>query len=356
MNRCARVHPDELEHFARTALIKAGMPPAHAAWTSGAMVWADLRQLAAHGVAGKLPQCLGRIREGGTNPRPRLRTLKDFGAAVSLGGDGAWGQVAGVAAMDLASERAFVHGVGLVTVRCSGSAAAMGHYAWRGTQRDLVAVALTNGPALIAAPEGNRRVLGNQGHAIACPDDDGGTLLYDSATTLMSTGAMEAAHERGEELPPGVLRDRRGQPTRDPADWITGLLEPIGGHHGFGLSVGLEVLTGLLAGGDRFGAIVGMPGDLSTPQDVSLCMLAVRTDLAKGAYAFRRDVSSLRHQVRQSGSGAEEQPRLPGDRGEARAREARRNGVPLTATQLDRLRRLAEETGVAQLRVVEPTD
>ncbi|HET7304619.1 MAG TPA: Ldh family oxidoreductase [Segeticoccus sp.] len=351
MSDPVRVRPQVLADFARSALTTVGMPSEHAGWAAEGMLWADLRHLAAHGVAGKLPQCVGRIRAGGTNARPQLRTVKDFGAAVSLDGDGAWGQVAGVAAMDLATERALAHGVGLVTVRCTSSAAAMGHYAWRAAQRGTVALALTNGPALVAAPEGNTRVVGNQGHAIACPDGAGGTVLYDSATTLMSTGAMETAHEQGAELPVGVLRDRHGRPTRDPAEWAVGLLEPIGGHHGFGLSVGLEVLTGLLAGGDRFGATVGMPGELGEPQGVSLSMVAIRVDLASGAEEFGRAVSTFRRQVRQSGPEDGLAPRLPGERGEGRAGAALRDGVLLSTAQLERLRRVGTDLGLDDLRV-----
>ncbi len=350
----ARVAAAELSRFAQEALAAIGMPALHAAWTAEAMVWADLRELSAHGVAGKLPQCVGRIRSGGTTADPRIGTLRDFGVAVSLDGGHAWGQVAGVLATDLATERAIAHGVGLVAVRNTSSAAAMGYYAWRAAQRGCIGVAVTNGPALVAAPEGTRRVVSNQGHAISCPDGVGGTVLYDSATTLMSMGAMEVAHERGEQLPPGVLRDRHGRPTRDPAEWAAGLLEPIGGHHGFGLSVGLEVLTGLLAGGEHFGSTVGLPGALEERQGVSLCLLAVRVDLAGDADQCARRVRTFREQVEDSGPESGSRPRLPGDGGRARAQRAARDGVRLNAVQLKRLHTLADDLRLGPIRRIRP--
>lgn len=353
MSGGARVGADELSRFAREVLSAVGMPTQHAVWTAEAMVWADLRGLSAHGVSGKLPQCVGRIRAGGTKAAPRIHTLRDLGAAVSLDAGHAWGQVAGVVAIDLAATRALTHGVGLVTVRHTSSAAAMGYYVWRAARRGCLGAAITNGPALVAAPDGARRVVGNQGHAIGYPDGTDRTVVYDSATTLMSTGAMEAAHERGEQLPPGVLRDRSGRPTRDPGEWVTGLLEPLGGHHGFGLSVGLEALTGLLAGGDRFGSTVGMPGALDERQGVSLCLLAVRVDLAGDRCLFDRHVRAFREQVEDSGVGSA-RPRLPGDGGRARGHRAAREGVRVQVVQLDRLRRLADELRLRPIRPIEP--
>ena len=335
-----------LADFAQRALEAVGMSPEHARWTAEAMIWADLHGIPAHGVGGKLPQCVARIRAGGTEADPSLQIVHDLGAAVSLDAGHGWGQVAGTGAMRLAIDRARAHGVGLVSVRNTSSAAAMGYYAWLAAEAGLIGVALTNGPALIAAPEGTSRVVGNQGHAVACPGGPGGPVVYDSATTTMSTGAMDLVRERGDLLPEGVLRDAAGRPTRNPADWVTGLLEPIGGHRGFGLSVALEVLTGILAGGERFGADVGLPVEVARRQSVSLLCLAVSPELGVPLDEFRTRVESYREVVHASGDGDGAQPRLPGERGFALAREAAEDGIALSASRQLELRELADVLGV----------
>lgn len=332
---------ERLRSFAQAVLVAAGMTHEHAGWTADAMVWADLHGRPAHGVGGKLPQCVGRIRAGGTEAKGVVRVVRDLGAAVSLDAGNAWGQVAGTAAMRLAVERAQRHGVGLASVRHSSSAAAMGYYAWLATEAGLLGLAATNGPALVAAPEGRRRIVGNQGHAIACPGGDGGPVLYDSATTTMSTGAMDLLRERGERLPAGVLRDRDGQPSRDPADWTTGLLEPIGGHRGFGLSIALELLTGVLAGGERFGADVGLPTDLAHRQSVSLLCLAVDAEVGIPLKEYRARLEAYRAVVHSSGSPTGQEPRLPGERAVAHSWTAQADGITLPQGKLDELAALA---------------
>jgi LDH2 family malate/lactate/ureidoglycolate dehydrogenase len=330
-------------------LVAAGMTQQHAHWSGEAMVWADLHGRPAHGVGGKLPQCVARIHAGGTVARASVQVVRDLGAAVSLDAGHAWGQVAGTVAMRHAIERAREHGVGLASVRHSSSAAAIGYYAWMATQSDMVGVALTNGPALIAAPGGQARVVGNQGHAIACPGGDGGPVVYDAATTTMSTGTMDLFWERGESLPEGVLRNRHGQPSVDPADWTTGLLEPIGGHRGFGLSVAFELLTGILAGGERFGAEVGLPGDAAHHQSVSMLCLAVNPAVGVPLDVFRSRLEAYRKVVHGSGTSEGRKPRLPGERAVSQARRSQIAGITLPPEKVGELAALARSLGVPEL-------
>lgn len=330
----------DLHDLARDVLVRVGMPPEHAAWTADGLVWADAHGLPAHGVSSKLVQCVQRIRAGGTTADPRLRVVHDRPAHQLLDVDGAWGQVAGTLAMLRAVDKATTQGMAAVSVRGATSAAAMGYFADLAADRGCIGLAVTNGPALIAAPGGHRRVVGNQGHALAAPGEGGERILYDTATTTMSTGQMDGYHERGELLPDGVLRDSDGEPTNDPSLWTTGLLEPIGGHRGFGLSLALEVLTGVLAGGERFGADVGLPTRVDQPQGVSLFMLAVEPTSGED---LAGRVQHLLDVVAASGEGA----RAPGVRAVHQAREALELGVAYSPAQIARLVALAHSCGAS---------
>jgi LDH2 family malate/lactate/ureidoglycolate dehydrogenase len=160
-------------------------------------------------------------------------------------------------------------------VRDVSSAAALGYYATLAVGEGMIGFAITNSSPLIAPWGGTSKLLGNQAHAMGSPAGRHFPILFDSATTVMSTGEMELHRERGELLPEGVLFDSRGEPTRDPAEWVEGLLVPIGGHRGYGLSLMLEVLTGVLAGGARVAPGVGSPFDYSTAQGVALLLIAI---------------------------------------------------------------------------------
>lgn len=344
MTTGATVSLDDLHRLATEVLTRVGMPAEHAGWTADGLVWADAHGLPAHGVATKLVQCVHRIRAGGTVADPDVRVLERRTAHEVVDAGRGWGQAVGTMAMLRAVEMAQDHGLAAVSVRDATSAAAMGYFADLAADRGCIGLAATNGPALIAAPGGRRRVVGNQGHALAAPGEGDERLLYDTATTTMSTGEMDGYHERGEPLPLGVLRDADGDPTTDPAQWTTGLLEPIGGHRGFGLSLALEVLTGVLAGGERFGADVGLPTRHDETQGVSLFMLAI-------APMSGQDLTGRVHHLIETVGASGDDARAPGVRAVRRARHAREHGVGYSSDQLDRLADVAASCGVVPLPV-----
>jgi LDH2 family malate/lactate/ureidoglycolate dehydrogenase len=70
------------------------MPVAEATDTADAMMRADLRGLDQHGVSGKLPQCLRRIRHGGTRADVRPRAIREATASVAIDGRDSWGRSA----------------------------------------------------------------------------------------------------------------------------------------------------------------------------------------------------------------------------------------------------------------------
>ena len=259
----------------------------------------------------------------------------------------AWGQVSGVRAMRAAIARAHTQGVGIVVVRNSSSAAAMGHYASLAIEERMIGIAITNGPALMPPPGGTTRVAGNQGFAVGAPAGAHKPLLFDSALSLISTGEIHTAHERGEMLPPGLMLDVSGQPTIDPVAALAGLYVPIGGHRGFGLALMWEVLTGVLSGGARFGADVGAPDAYEKAQGVSHFFMAIDPAIAMPYEQFTTRVDALIDQVHASPPAAGvARIYVPGERGYETAERRSREGIPVAPKRLATLRALADEVGV----------
>ena len=342
-----RVSADELKAFALRVLSTLGFPSLQAEDTATAMVWADLRGLSPHGVVHRLAQCVARVRAGGTDPR--AVPVADPGARaalVTMDAQHAWGQVAGVTAMRRAVGLARDSGVGIVAVRRTGSPAALGYYPTLAMGEGMIGVTLTNCPALMAAPHGAKRLLGNQAHAFGFPAGEATPVLFDSSLSEMSTGEMDRRMREGERLPEGVLRDRNGRPTDDPADWVDGFLKPIGGYRGFGLALCFELLTSALAGSGTASYDVGAPVDHATPQGVSLTCLAIDPVRLPTRSAFTDHVDRIVHAVRSSGAPDGLQPRVPGERGDVLADERRRDGVPVTSEEMRGLERLAGELAV----------
>ena len=342
------VAAEDLREFAYRALLAAGMPVADATDTADAMMWSDLRGLEQHGVSGKLPQCVRRIRNGGTQADARPRAIREAAASVAIDGRDSWGQVGASAAMRVAIGKALRCGAGVVSLRDTSSAAALGYYADLATREHLIGIVVTNGPALIPAWGGTTKQLGNQAHAIGVPAGRHSPILFDSALTVLSTGQMELIRERGEQLPDGVLLDARGEPTRDPAAWTAGLLVPIGGHRGYALALMFEILTGVLAGGARQGSTIGHPFDYGTSQGVGMICIAIDPRMSLSYDKFTARVDRLIDQIHASPPApGVDRVLVPGERGYRTARERSRAGVPLTKERAETLRALAGELAIA---------
>ena len=337
----------DLREFAAAVLRAHGMATADADLTADAMVWADLRGRYAHGASSKLPQCVSRIRAGGTSPSGELPVLTETAATFALDGRNTWGQAAASRAMALAVGKARSAGASVGVVRDCSSAAAMGYYPLLAVAEGMIGIAFTNGPPLIAPSGGTTKLLGNQAHALGCPAGRHHPIVYDAATTAMSTSEMDLVHERGELLPAGVLFTADGRPTRDPSQWVDGLLAPAGGHRGYGLSLMLEILTGVLAGGTRLAPEVGHPFRSGDPQGVALFVMAIDPEHSVGYEELTRRVDSLIERLHASEtSPGVERIYVPGERSFMLAEQRERDGIPMPAERLDNLCRLGSDLGL----------
>ena len=340
------VDAGHLRGFTAGVLEAHGMAAADASLTAEAMVWADLRGRYAHGTSSKLPQCIDRIRAGGTSPAGNLPVVKETGATFVLDGCDSWGQIAASKAMMRAVGKARTTGTSVGVVRNCSSAAALGYYPLLAVAEGMIGMAFTNGPPLLAPTGGTTKLLGNQAHAIGCPAGRHFPIVYDAATTAMSTSEIDLFHERGESLPEGVLFTADGRPTRDPSHWVEGLLAPAGGHRGYGLSLMLEILTGVLAGAG-YAPDVGHPFESSEPQGVALFVAAIDPAHSIGLAELTRRVDSLIDRLHASDTGAgTARIYVPGERSFLLATGRERDGIPMPAARVERLRELGSEPGL----------
>src|SRR5262249_49402499 len=124
--------------------------------------------------------------------------------------------------------------------------------------------------------------------------------IFDSALSLISTGEIHTAHEKGEQLGPGLMLDTTGRPTTDPVAALDGLYVAIGGHKGFGLALMWEGPTGVLSGGQRVAPDVGSPDVLDRPQGVSHFLAAIDPTASMSIDEFTGRVDALIDQVHAS--------------------------------------------------------
>jgi LDH2 family malate/lactate/ureidoglycolate dehydrogenase len=143
-------------------------------------------------------------------------------------------------------------------VRRSNHYGIAGWYALRAASAGMIGMSLTNSSPLVAPTRARVPMIGTNPIAVAAPAGRFGSLCLDMATSTVPRGRIEVASRRGETLPVGWAIDAEGHPATTPAAALGGSLQPLGGgeetagYKGYGLSLIVDLLTGVL-GGAAFG-------------------------------------------------------------------------------------------------------
>jgi L-2-hydroxycarboxylate dehydrogenase (NAD+) len=325
-----------------------GLPRLDADLVAQCLVEADLRGVVSHGV-GRIPIYTRRLREGLVNPTPALSVLEATAVAARVDGDNGMGFVVATKAMDEAIDRARLYGVGMVTASHSNHFGMAANYLLQAVKAGMAAVVLTNASPAMPVWGGRTPFLGTSPLAMAAP---GGRqpLLLDMATSVSARGKIRRAAQRGEPIPPGWALDEQGRETTDAEAAYRGIVLPLGGPKGSGMSLMMEAMAGVISGAAFGGDVGNQYTDFDIPQNVGHLFLAFRPDLflTSDEYTSRIDVLIERAKACKLAAGFDE-ILMPGERETRMAEEQRRSGVPVARADLEMLALEAERVGVPAL-------
>jgi LDH2 family malate/lactate/ureidoglycolate dehydrogenase len=273
-----------MTRFSRTALTDlgtrilaaVGVPETDAHLVSESLVVADVWGHPSHGML-RLPWYTERIRTGAMRAVTKPVTVTDGGAVAVIDGQDGIGQVITAHACEEAIGRAAEHGVGVVGVRNSNHFGTAAHFTRMIADAGCVGILTTNGSPAMAPWGGREKTVGANPWSIAVPGGRRGTVVLDIANTTVARGKIHAARQRNEPIPPGWAIDAAGVPTTDPQSAIEGLILPMAGHKGYGISFMMDVLSGVLTGSSYATGVTGP----QVPDRRSGCghlVLALRVD------------------------------------------------------------------------------
>lgn len=244
----ARVTVESLRRYGVEAFRRVGLPEEGAQIVTEVQLEASLRGQPTHNMGG-VPGYATRVAKGFLNPTPDIRVERETPVHAQVDGDNAPGQWVSVVAMRQAIDKAKAGGVGMVTARHSNHFGAAGHYAWIAAQAGLIGICTTNTGPCLAPWGGTTPTLGNNPLGVGIPAGAYPPLLLDIAMSMAAMGKIALAIAEKQALPAGWILDKHGRPSTDPADFRESLLgAPVGQHKGYGLTMVLETLAGVLTG------------------------------------------------------------------------------------------------------------
>ena len=344
----ARVPVEALTGFVARALGSRGVPDADARAVAALMVEADVLGHDTHGTF-RLRQYLSRLEGGGCNPRPRVRSVRETAATALIDGDDGLGHLAMAAARDLAIDKARTAGIGWVGVRRGNHAGPLALYVGAQAEAGMIGMAAAVGSANHVAPFGGTDLLlGTNPIAVAAPSGEDDPFLLDMATTVAAMGRIKVLEQRGEPMPEGWMVGRDGAPLTDPSARADGFLLPIGGPKGFGLSVAIGLMAGVLNGAAFGSDVVDFTNDTASPTNTGQFVVALDLAAFGAEDAFEPAAARAFEEMRASTPLPGHDPvRLPGEGRATAAAERRARGLALGPALRRDLVALASEYGIA---------
>jgi hydroxycarboxylate dehydrogenase B len=252
--RAVVVHAAPLEAAVRAIFTAAGSSAREAELIARQLVEANLTGHDSHGV-GMVPRYIEVLRAGHLKPNRHARVTLDSGVMLALDGDEGYGQVMGHEAMEHGIARAREHGTAVVALRNSHHIGRIGHWAEQCIAAGLVSMHYVNVVSEpVVAPFGGRDArFQTNPFCVGIPLPGAKPVLLDFATSRIAMGKVRVAMNKGEQVRPGTLLDRHGDPTTDPRELFArpehGAIVPFGEHKGYGLAIVCELLGGALTGG-----------------------------------------------------------------------------------------------------------
>ena len=347
MSNTETVAEAELTALAAHAFENAGLSPADAAVTARHLILMDLMGVSTHGVH-RIEQYVKRIQAGVVDPKAPVAVDDRAPALAVVDGGNGQGHVAAQRAFDIALKKAKATGISYVAVRRSGHFGGTASYGLLAAQAGMILMTGTGASPALAPFGGRDMKVGNNPFGCAAPgslaNPGAGPMpfILDMAQSVAARGKMRKLRDAGEAMPLGWALDADGNPTTDPAAGLDGFIQFMGGHKGYGIALMVDILSGLLSGGEYLDQTRQM-WDEDGPQGTAHFFIALDPARLMDTGEYDRRMADFRRRIKSTAPfNAGGEVLLPGEIEMRHLAERRAKGIPVPAKTMAEVRLLAK--------------
>ena len=276
----------EIEKLVYKIFLKHGMSSNHSKISAKAITNAELIGAPTHGLA-RLKMYCDRINKKLINPRPKIKIKKISSSVSHVDANNSIGFVAGEVGIKQAIKNAKKTGIGLVGIKNSGHYGLSGYYAEQAVKKNLIAFCFTNAPPAIAPYGARKSLFGTNPVCFGTPTSNKIPFIFDSSVSIINRGKIRVAARNNKKIPKGVALDKYGKPTTDAIKALAGVQLPIAGFRGSGFAWMVDILSGVLTGGNHGGKVKDPFDDFSGPQNIGHLFFVLKPNLFIGNYSQR---------------------------------------------------------------------
>jgi L-2-hydroxycarboxylate dehydrogenase (NAD+) len=270
-----------LKNIVKKIFISHKLNKKHATICTEALINAELVGAPSHGLS-RLKMYCDRISKKIINPNPKIKINKISQSISHIDGNNSIGFVAADIAIKTAINCAKKTGIGLVAVKNSGHYGLSGYYAEQAVKKNLIVLVFTNAPPAVAPHGALKSLFGTNPICFGTPTGSKIPFILDTSISMINRGKIRVAAREGKRIPEGVALDKFGKPTTDPKKALEGVQLPIAGFRGSGLAWMVDILSGVLTGGNHAGRVKDPFTDFSGPQNIGHLFFVIKPNLFVG--------------------------------------------------------------------------
>lgn len=257
-----RFEAQSLKALVKVIFEKKGLTSENAAAVADVMIAADRMGIESHGI-GRIGMYVHGIKIGRIQPTNECKILRETPVSALIDANDGMGHSVAIRAMKKAIEKAQGSGIGVVAVRNSNHFGIGGYYTELAARQKMLGLCMTNSEAMVVPTFGRRAMMGTNPIAVTMPADPT-WFHFDISTSVVPAGKIEVYSRNRQSLPEGWSVGSDGKVNTDPDEFLKirkekldGGLLPMGGfgmthsgHKGYAISMLVEIMTGILAGGN----------------------------------------------------------------------------------------------------------
>ena len=268
----------ELNKIVNSILRKHGMSKDHSQISTNALINAELVGAYGHGLS-RLKMYCDRIKKKVINTKPKIKIKRISQSISHIDADNSIGFVAADIAIKTAIKNAKKTGIGMVGVKNSGHYGLSGYYAEQAVKNNLISMIYTNAPPAVAPHGALKSLFGTNPICFGTPAGSKVPFILDTSISMINRGKIRVAARNNQKIPDGVALDKFGKPTTDAKKALEGVQLPIAGFRGSGLAWMVDILSGVLTGGNHAGRVKDPFDDFSGPQNIGHLFITFKTNL-----------------------------------------------------------------------------
>lgn len=243
------IHVDELRRFTEEVFQKVGVSKDDAKIIADHFAFTNLRGVDSHGIM-RTPYYIKAYEDGLINPKPQIRIVREGKNYALINGDKSLGHIPAMKATELAIKKAEENGMSIVGVVNLRHVGALSHYVAKVVERGFIGISTSNASPRMSLIGFKKSIVGTNPISIGFPRENEPSIILDMATSVVAMGKIVLAAKKGEKVPNGWGINKDGKVTNDPKEIIEGSVLPIGGYKGFGLAMAIDILCGIVLGGE----------------------------------------------------------------------------------------------------------